>query len=156
MKKLQPILLCLTVLFLLLVHSPGSAQQSKPGVLFLNFHVTGGQNNETKIELTNFRVAEGELNEFRSKPQYLTGSRLRCILSNAQGEILFETEVSDPLVRDYEYADENGNLRHSTITSETGDFSLRIPNSKDYKQIRFERISQEKITELQSLTLNLD
>lgn len=137
-------LILISVIFLLSVGACRSKKDAAlpPRIVFLNYSVAKESDGAIKIEFINKIITEGKLKQNLSNKKNPEFGDLKIIQINSKSKPIQSITVTNPLVKNVEYADESGQLNRKIIELESTQFSIRMQMHPLTKFVVIEQINK--------------
>lgn len=119
------------ILILFLIFSPTRSvlpQNDDAEIAFLDIVMT-----DSSIAIVDTAIRPGVLREYH----WFKKEGILYVVFSAQGDTLWKGMLDNPLIRRYEYLDDQEQFRRMHEHVNRADFTIRIPHSDDVDHIRF-------------------
>lgn len=132
------------VLLLLLVSCKANRNSAEkpPRIIFLNYNLSKISDDEVHIEFINKIIVEGKLKQNlpnKSNPEF---GDLKIIQNNAKSKAIQSIIITNPLIKDMEFADESGQLNRQMVELESTQVTIRMQLHPLAKFVVIERINK--------------
>ncbi len=116
---------------------------TEPQIAFYFLEAFTDSTSNIQIELNKEKIVEGKLketfpNEISSRN--LQNNKWLVTFLDRSNKSIIQLQITNPLVEDIEFVNEEGNLEKKTIYHNKKDFVLRIPYKNSIKFINFEQL----------------
>ena len=131
--------------------TPTEQKNTEPQIAFYFLEASKKTDNSIGVKLNKQKIVKGKLKEIYLdkilEDKILNANWLVGFLNNSNKSII-QLQITNPLVEEVEYVNEEGYLEKKTIYHDTKAFVLRVPYHNSIKIINFEefRIINQKIT----------
>jgi hypothetical protein len=141
-----------------LTHAGQGSETAGDGILFLGFNMEMDSiSGAYKIALADVTVREGRMKQSGQNQVRADQSNILCTLYSSNDSVLYQLTAVNPLVQHLEYPDDDGSLGRAIFCNSEGFLMLRVPNSRNYHHISFDRIVDPETSErIGSITLKLE
>ena len=120
--------------------------KSSSKIIFLNYSIEKGLNQNRTIQFINKKVVDGKLKKNTSQQSIENGIQgdLICVQLNKKFQVLHQILIKNPLVRSVEYIDESNNLQTKIIKPDKTQFSIRLQLKSNTKYITISNFAKNK------------
>jgi len=128
-----------------------SLKDNTPKIIFLNYNITTDSDNYIKAELINKIIAEGKLKNTDFKGAEKDDEDIICLQMDENSRIVDHFHINNPLVKDIEYVDSDGNLAKKKVELESTELSIRMQLNPHTKSILLQKIDapNTKLSEIE-------
>lgn len=106
-----------------------------PKILFINYKISKAEDHSVDADLINTIIANGTFKNTDEVSQSLNKGDYICLQLDEEGGILDQLRISNPLVKNIEYVNEEGSLEVKTIHLETTDLNIRLQLNPETRYI---------------------
>ncbi len=124
-------------------------------ILFLNYKIAKESGGEINLSVINQIINKGNIKGYNSNIQYLKIGNLKFIQQDLQGNELDVYYLSNPLTREVEFVDENGQFQRKVIQMDSSEFGIRLQLQNQCRKVVVELIKDSELNTIELLTTEI-
>jgi hypothetical protein len=97
-----------------------------PQLIFINYKATKSKGNLIRIELINKKIVDGNLKKGDSRESISSEMNFKCVQLDENTIVIDSLYISNPLIKDVEYVNDDGSLSKKRIELDSAEFSVRL------------------------------
>ncbi|OAD42845.1 hypothetical protein [Polaribacter atrinae] len=126
-------------------NSNSSTEETKPTiskVIFLNYKVYKNPHQNIEFSFIDKIITEGNLKKNRYQEANSNSGDLICIQQDINSIAIDSIQIENPLIKNFEYADDSGKLNRKTIELDSTMLSIRMDLKPQTKFITLKLLSE--------------
>ncbi|WP_341222016.1 hypothetical protein [Polaribacter atrinae] len=126
-------------------NSNSSTEETKPTiskVIFLNYKVSKTPHQNIEFSFIDKIITEGNLKKNRYQEVNSNSGDLICIQQDINSIAIDSIQIENPLIKNFEYADDSGKLNRKTIELDSTTLSIRMNLKPQTKFITLKLLSE--------------
>lgn len=121
---------------------------STPQIIFMNFELSSPINGEITANLVNTIITEGKIKGSKNSAREIKIEDLVCKGLDKNGKVIQSLSYDNPMKKNIEYVNDEGELEKKQITLNETYFSIRMQLNPNTKSIALERFAPDNSTTL--------
>ena len=113
---------------------------SKEKILFLNYKISKKEDKTLELVLISQILNTGKIKGYKPNNQLIKIGNLKCLQMDSAQMELDVLYLSNPLFREHEFVDEEGNFQRKSLTLDSADLNFRIQLHPLCYEIKIEEI----------------
>lgn len=126
----------------------------QPKIIFLNYSINKNNNDKKKVSLINKIVVDGSLKNKKIKRNQKNIGDLECLLLDKDSKEIEKLTITNPLIKKFEYLNENKRFEKKIILLDTAEFSVRLQLPPKCKHIIITELTATKSIKLITTKIN--
>jgi len=117
-----------------------------PQMIFINFMIRADETNKISAHLINKIIVDGTFKDKGNKNETFKSGDLVCNQLNQISKTIESQNIKNPLIKNVEYVNDNGEFERKEIKLDSAEISLRLQLNPDTKFISLDLIGMENTT----------